>query len=254
MSPTLSHPLKLLDELSQIPSLTSEIFPLAHIFHNPQFLPGMDIKSFQLWLDKGMYRIGHYLSVAGPLILKHCINKLELPISERFRFQQISHFLSSIWKNKSAPPECTYYEHWCRQAKEQKGVISIIYTALSKPSSKFPYMEAWESDLQVTWDLEDWHQAISRAFKGKTNVSLVEANLKVITRWYLVPTRLAILFPSASPLCFSECPTLGYMIHVWWECPKITGFWSIMFSLIRKVSGHSVPKFAQEALLNFPIP
>lgn len=137
MSPILSHSLALCDEISQLPSLTSEIRPLVHIFHNPQFLPGMDIKSFQWWLDKGMYHIGHYFSIAGSLSMKHCINKLELPNSERFRFHQISHFLSSIWKNKPLPPEFTNYERWYGQAMAQKGGISIICASLSKPSSKF---------------------------------------------------------------------------------------------------------------------
>lgn len=90
LSPALSHSFKLWDTMKHLPALTSIIHPLDHIFHNPRFGPGMDIKSFQWWLDKGMYRIGHFFTPSGPNPLKHCIDKLELPSSERFRFIQSS--------------------------------------------------------------------------------------------------------------------------------------------------------------------
>ena len=118
---------------------------------------------------------------------------------EKIRYSQIYHFVSSLWKNKSSPPIFTRYEQWCSQKAEQRGGISIIYTSLSEPTSKFSYMEAWERDLQETWDLEEWHKVGTRAFKGLVNISLIEANLKVIMRWYLVPSRVAAMFPTASP-------------------------------------------------------
>lgn len=61
LSLTLSHSVALCDSLHNR-NLTSKWQPLAHIFHNPQFPPGMDIKAFQWWLDKGLYRIGHFFN------------------------------------------------------------------------------------------------------------------------------------------------------------------------------------------------
>lgn len=199
-----------------------------------------------------MYRIGHYFSCTGPLSIKHCVNKLELPDFKKCRFHKISHFLFSICKNKPNPPNFTVYKRWCGQVTGQKGGISIIYLSLASHTTKFPYMEAWERDLQEGWDLEEWHKSISRSFKGIFDTSLVEANLKVTTRWYLVPNRLAAIFPSSSPLCFRDCHILSTMIHVWWECLKIRGFWNKMFNLICKVTGHLVPQTPSIALLNGP--
>lgn len=126
-TPTLSNAIKLWDDMIALPSLTSDIQLLTHILHNPHFKPGVDIKSFQWWLDKGMYRIGHYFSASGTISLKQCIDKLDLP--EKFRYYQISHFLHKIWKNKPTPPESTQYKRWCGQAVEQNGGISIIYVS-----------------------------------------------------------------------------------------------------------------------------
>lgn len=81
-------------------------------------------------------------------------------------------------------------------------------------------MIAWEKDLQSNWELEDWYENYSQSVKDIYNTSLIESNIKVFTRWYLVPTRLAATFPSTSPLCFRGCQGLSSMILIWWECPR----------------------------------
>lgn len=102
-----------------------------------------------------------------------------------------------------------------------KGGISIIYLSLARQTSNIPYIKVWEKDLQNQWDLEDWHLSFSRSFKEIFNSSLIEANLKVITRLYLVLTRLPAFYPSSFPLCFWSCHMLGTMIHIWWEWLKM---------------------------------
>lgn len=57
LAPTLSHSCANWDILRNQPTLVSSTHPLAHIFHNPEFPPGMDTRSFKLWLDKGLYAV-----------------------------------------------------------------------------------------------------------------------------------------------------------------------------------------------------
>lgn len=59
-----------------------------------------------------------------------------------------------------------------------------------------------------------------------------------------------MLYPATSPLCFRGCNLRGDMLHSWWECPKIRGFWNKMFSLIGKVPSIPVQKSPHIALLN----
>lgn len=40
------------------------------------------------------------------------------------------------------------------------------------------------------------------------------------------------------------------MIHIWWECPKLHGFWNKVFHLIRRVTGCAIPQMPAIALLN----
>lgn len=135
-----------------------------------------------------------------------------------------------------------------------RGGISIIYSSLATSGRKTKFMLEWERDLQESWDLEHWHKTFFRSFKGILNISLIEASLKVITRWYLTPSRLSLMYPSVSPLCFRGCHMKGTMMHIWWECPKIRSFWNKIFHIISKVTALTVPKSPLTALLNHQIP
>lgn len=238
----------------EVPPLTSDMQPLVHVYHSPTFAPGINIKTFGWWLDKKLYRIGHYLTPMRQLSLSYCKSKLEMPDSERFQFMKISHFLNSQWKNRPDPPKLTAYEHWCGQTTEQRGVISTIYLSLASDNAKLPYMHAWECEIQESWTADIWHRNFFHSYKGINNTILIEANLKVLTRWYLVPTRLAKMFPSSSPFCFRGCNSPVSMIHIWWECLRLQGFWIIIFHIICKVISSQIPKDLTIALLNAQIP
>lgn len=93
LAPILSHSLALCDILHKHPSLVSNTRPLSHLFHNLSFPPSMNIKAFQWWLSKGLFRIGHFFNSMGPISLGYCISKLEMPIAEKI--QTLSNFYIS---------------------------------------------------------------------------------------------------------------------------------------------------------------
>lgn len=114
-------------------------------------------------------------------------------------------------------------------------------------------MWVWDLDLASHTEVEQWHSSLKLAYKGILNVSLIEANVKVITRWDMVPLRLSRVYPFSSPLCFRECNSLGIMYHIWWECQRLRVFWNKFFALIQKISEILVPQQPRIALLNEPI-
>ncbi|XP_018421345.1 PREDICTED: uncharacterized protein LOC108794750 [Nanorana parkeri] len=117
-----------------------------------------------------------------------------------------------------------------------------------------PYMLAWDQDLGEVASEEDWKRRSRVTTRGLLNVSLSEANFKVFSRWYLVPSRLALMYPGTSPLCFRGCALEGTMYHIWWTCPRIRNFWGGVFNLIFRVVGIRVPRDPRLALLNDTIP
>lgn len=103
-------------------------------------------------------------------------------------------------------------------------------------------------------DAERWRASYSRIFKGIRNISLIESNLKVMTRWYLTQAKLAKMYPTTDPRCFRGCQLTGSMAHIWWECPWIRSFWSRIFSLIQKVIDLQILRTPANALLNANLP
>lgn len=59
--PNRSHTcFSLWDNLRHHSQLTSKLESLMHLFQNPVFPPRMEIKAFSWWLNKGLFRIGHF--------------------------------------------------------------------------------------------------------------------------------------------------------------------------------------------------
>lgn len=93
--------------------------------------------------------------------------------------------------------------------------ISMLYESLLSPPQKQPYMLAWERDLDCAEDLESWCPRLQVSYKGILNISLIEASLKVLTRWYIVPTRLTRMYNTDTAECFRGCNLRGSMLHIW---------------------------------------
>ena len=137
---------------------------------------------------------------------------------------------------------------------DQRGGISLIYVALMSKTEKPSYARAWEEDLNNSWSTAVWYRASTRAYKGIMNVGLIEASLKLLVRWYYVPSRLARMFPGTSPQCFRGCELGGTMYHTWWSCPRIRAFWKKVFWATGALLGTVISPQPNVALLNQCIP
>lgn len=206
-------------------SLSSPHTPLAPIFCNPEFSPGLTPQLFQWWLNKGLLRIGDFLNGNQLHTIQYFKDEFLMPPSEIFRYNQIALFARSKLNQVVGPLTFTTFELTCQARGFQRGRISAIYTSLTEPDSKLAYMVQWERDLNLTFDLTEWQDLAFQLSKVSINTTLIEANYKTLLRWYLVPTRVARMHPSTSPNCFRRCGQLGTMYHIWWQCPLVTRFW-----------------------------
>lgn len=109
-------------------------------------------------------------------------------------------------------------------------------------------------DTGQSWEPAVWYQAFQNSYKDILNISLMKANIKLITRWYYVPSRLARIYPEASPLCFKGCDLEGTMFHICWSCPRIRSYWKKVLHTLRKITGSTVSPDSTIALLNRKIP
>lgn len=130
-----------------------------------------------------------------------------------------------------------------------RGVVYRWYMLHWQNPEKPSYALSWEQDMEVSWEAKTWF-LFQKCFKGMVSISLMEASIKIITRWYLVPFCPTNMFPHSSPLCFRGWGLLGSFLPTWWECPHIWGFWNRIFCLLCKLTGLTLQKTSEMALLN----
>ncbi|CAI9542338.1 unnamed protein product, partial [Staurois parvus] len=75
------------------------------------------------------------------------------------------------------------------------------------------YIAKWERDLGIEID-EDKQRKIYRLTHENVSMREVEMALE----------------------CWRGCGKIGTLYHIWWECPKIQGFWETIVHLIGIIS------------------
>lgn len=93
----------------------------------------------------------------------------------------------------------------------------------------------WERDLNRTFDQADLSSIWQATKSSSPNIAPLETNYKVLTRWYLVPSRIHKLLPQYLPHCFCGYNETGTLLYIWWDCPIAQAFWSDFFNLNKTI-------------------
>lgn len=145
-------------------------------------------------------------------------------------------------QGRLALDKLSYFENICKHDPHTKGLISNIYAQLISKSDSSPptYVAKWESDLGFSLETTKWDTIWTTTKSSSQNIAALETNYKVLTRWYLVPTRIAKFAPNYSSSCFRGCTEPGSHFHTWWTCPIIKRFWEIIFRMISTLFAVSI--------------
>lgn len=76
-----------------------------------------------------------------------------------------------------------------------------MYSLLTSKLEKLFYMDKWEQDIGETFEVDEWFKKPQYASKSYINTSLIQANYKVLPRWFMVPVRVEVS-PGGFPLVF----------------------------------------------------
>lgn len=123
--------------------------------------------------------------------------------------------------------DITHFKSIGKNDPHSKGLVSMLYSHLNAlPDTKTPsYVEKWENDLGFHMDSSKWDKVWANTKISSHNLVALEANYKVLIRWYLVPVRIAKYVPQYSPLCFRGCGDLGTYFHIFWDCHIAKNYW-----------------------------
>lgn len=184
-------------------SLTTSLSPLTPILGHPDFSPGLSPTGFQTFGDSNCISafrflmgnrwpaISELMDPAGPFHLMF------------WSAAQIHHFLHSI-PNPQIYTQLTSFEEYCSGTDPLPQVLSKTYALLNTPPRQppLPCIAKSETDLSHTFTETQKQNMIRFSLKSSQCTKIQETNFKILTRWYLTPSRLHAIFPDTPNYCW----------------------------------------------------
>ena len=124
----------------------------------------------------------------------------------------------------------------------RKGLISVIYQGtMSLNNDTLPKLKSkWEGELGMILAADWWTLALARVNSPSSCARLSLIQLKVFHRAHLSKSKLHEIYPDSDPQC-DRCHTArADLSHMFWFCPKLTTFWSLIFDLFAKLLKRSI--------------
>lgn len=84
--------------------------------------------------------------------------------------------------------------------------------------------------------------------------AIYQENLyEIIMHRYHTPDILNSMFPTIRDQCWRCCTAVGSLMHIFWECPLISDFWSQVNALLVLVTGREILLDPITHLLGLPV-
>lgn len=249
-NPITKHFISMWDKYKLRNQLQSLHNPLLSFYKNPAFYPAwVSPRSFKAWITYDVLNRHKFVNSSSFIPFPTLCDKYGLPQSELFRYLQI---FMPLLTTKSPLTQFTTFEKFCKDNPHAKGMISTLYAQLvNQPETEKPsYVQKWEGDLERTLETTEWNQIWLTTKSASPNILAIEANYKVLIRWYLVPVRIAKYVHNYSTECYRGCSDPGTHFHIWWSCPKAQIFWKAIFTIASKMLGISITPDPAMALIN----
>ncbi|CAH2275585.1 Hypothetical predicted protein [Pelobates cultripes] len=199
--------------------------------------PMIPTLNIQPWLQGGIQEITQLYNNESIKPFADIQQEFNLPHRLIFAYLQIKSYLT---KNKPSKESSTIiaqmsnFELICTHRKQPKKLISISYKTLLHGSvqGRDTHIQSWHKELGKIIPTDEWSKAYS-SHKGVTSCAThIEMQLKLIYRWYLVPTRIQQIWPQSPDRCWRCGQTPGTMQHIWWTCKTLQPYWQVVRHII----------------------
>ncbi len=87
----------------------------------------------------------------------------------------------------------------------------------------------WTVELGEDMDEDNWNRALQRVNDSTSCVQLGVIQFKVLHRAHFSNVRLDKLFPNSDASCDRCRNTPANLTHMFWSCPALTTYWSMIF-------------------------
>lgn len=173
--------------------------------------------------------------------------RLEIKFGGKLReweYFQLNHLINTSPHPFRDGERLNWLEKLCMTSTPLKGGISKVYEFLSdlEGQERPSFIEKWEKELETKLEKQQIRRMIAGGYNHAWDTNTIEMNYKFLARWYMTPERLHKINQAESPLCWKNCRQKATMIHIWWDCPKISTFWQEMITSIKEIKGETIEK------------
>ena len=211
--------------------------PMIPILGNPSFEPGLIDQSFRVLKRQGISRVTHFSR--GNLVMNR--EEIDRAFSEAldpFRRTQLNAFLQSLRQRITGIRKPSGFEQICLKREPLRHSLSVIYALLIdlEAPQELGFLQAWERDLGITFTEIQKKKILLFAHKASMATKYQEGGYKILTRWYRTPAVLNRMYPQVANQCWRCQNAEGTIFHIFWECPKLKEFWTMVSETVLEVT------------------
>uniref|UniRef100_A0A087YQ60 Reverse transcriptase zinc-binding domain-containing protein n=1 Tax=Poecilia formosa TaxID=48698 RepID=A0A087YQ60_POEFO len=195
------------------------------------FKPNKMDRGFGEWADKGLLVINQLFTGTTIKTFSQLQREYNIANSDLFRFFQIRHYLQKhkeIDKVKESPTD--FEKYWIEVVENQKDlqkIVSALYQRIrmEQEETTLDVKNKWELELNRVIEDTEWEKAWDSWHKCLNSPNWREFSWKIRMRFFRTPIVIASYDNNASNLCWRKCGQIGDFSHIFWECPKVKGYW-----------------------------
>uniref|UniRef100_A0A8P4GNT1 Reverse transcriptase zinc-binding domain-containing protein n=1 Tax=Dicentrarchus labrax TaxID=13489 RepID=A0A8P4GNT1_DICLA len=227
---------------------------LAPVFHNHNFKSSTMDSAFQLWSDSGILSIKDLYDKGTYMSFTDLSATFKLPSLHLFCFLQVRHFVQKYYPDFPNLAPQTLLDTLLMINPNQKGNISHISSAMDCITSVFPQQtrESWEQDLGLNIEDDQWGNILELVHNSSICARHGLIQCKFIHRIYYTNHRLSKIYPSVADACNRCHQSPADLMHMFWSCPKLTGFWAKIFDTLQMAYDFVADPHPLSALFGIP--
>ena len=227
----------------------------APILRNHLFLPSCSDPVFRDWAEKGLLTINNLYDGGVFSSFADLSLRFGLPHSHLFRFFQIRHFVQNQFPQFPGRPPDSLTDTFLALDTGLKGLTSIIYDRIFRiiPTPLDSLRAIWDHDLGITLSDEQWERMLDLVHTSSISARHSLLQCKILHRVHYTNARLARIYPDRSDACCRCKQSPADHMHMFWSCPRLSGFWAAIFDTLNRVLGAALDPIPLTALFGVPL-
>lgn len=242
-NPIIAPALKILNQQAKIGILTTIPSPLTPLKGNPEFIPGEQESFLQEWSRDAPPQLKHFCHNNKIASWEEIQNSTPAHVPF-WNYVQIRHFIQTIKTHQPVTRKLTDYERACSGQGPKTHILSWTYKLaldMIKDHTNMQRKQKWETLTAQTYSDEAWTHINELAHVSSISSSVQETSFKILSMWYRTPDIIHKIFPTSPNTCWRCQHSVGTLMHIWWDCPRIRGYWSQISSTINQITNTKIP-------------